>query len=207
MWRALALLALLALMLAGCGHLPWSKPSIKAGNVEVSGVKDAGKPATLATSESGESVVLPVGSSIVVTKTEAIPATATEKAQPAIEITEIKPAAETVWTKKASTVKAETGTVDTSVAMKRIDAQESRVLLYAALACVVAACFFVWAHYPTPALACGIAAGAFFLAWKVSGMPDWFWAVGMLAAGVGGAIYLGHERGEQHAKSTLNNNG
>ena len=188
----------LCLTLSGCARLAfWRTPSIKAGNVAVMGVQDAGKPATLATTESGESVPLPVGSKITITKTEAVAATKEAKAEPAKEVTEILPSEPTTWTKKATTVNADTGTVDISIATKRIDAQEARPLLYAALAAAIAAGFFVYMAYPTPALACGIASAVFFMAWKVSGLPDWFWAVGLLACGVGVAMYLGHERGEQ----------
>lgn len=164
---------------------------------------DAGKPATLITAKAGETAVIPAGSTIKVTETPAQPAkpaNATEAASPAIpakRTVEIVPSAPMEWQRTEQTVNANTGTVDTSVAEKRIDAQESRPLLYASIAAAVAAALFIYLSYPTPAMACGIASVVFFMAWKVSGLPQWFWAVGLLACGVGGALYLGYERGEK----------
>lgn len=194
------------LFITGCGTIA----RIKAGPVQVSGVKD-GTPTTLATSTAGESVALPAGSSVVITERLAVPAQPATvnapamPAQPALVVTEIRPAAATEWRKTASTVTADTGGVDVSIAAKKVDAAEARPLLYAALACMAAAGFFVWASYPTPAIACAAAAAVFFMAWKMTGLPDWFWALGLLAAGVGAALYFGHERGEKSAAS-LNTN-
>lgn len=195
------------LILCGC---TWFRPvpSIKADGASVVGVKDAGKPATLNTVKAGEIAVIPAGSTITVTETPAQPAkpaTATEPASPAVpaqRITEIKPSEPMEWTRTETTMNANTGTVDTSVAQKRIDSEESRPLLYASIAAALAAALFVYLAYPTPAMACGIASVVFFMAWKVSGLPSWFWAVGLLACGVGAALYLGHERGEKSVSST-----
>lgn len=209
--RRIFLLALLVavaaawfLCMTGCAVFG-KRPQIRAGDVSVTGLPDAGKPATLGTSQSGESLPLPAGSRIIETKTDAVPAKAATAespavpAQPARTVTEIIPGAATVLQRTESTVHADTGTVDTSIAAHKIDAAESRPLLYAAIVAAAAAGFFVWRAYPTPALACGIASAVFFLAWKVSGLPDWFWAIGLLAAGVAGALYIGHEKGEVHA--------
>jgi hypothetical protein len=136
-----------------------------------------------------------------VTKSEAMGATKETPAQPAREVTVIKPGAPTEYHKTESIVKADTGTVDTSIAEKKIEAGESRPLLYAALACLAGAGFFIWAKYPTPALCCGAAAIILFLAWKLAGLPEWFYVVGLLAAGAGVFLYIGHEKGEKTAKS------
>lgn len=192
------IIALLSLALTGCSWLP---AKIHVGDATVSAPKDAGTPAVLETRAAGETLALPAGSVVTVTKTEpvaAIPATPNAPAvaaQPAKEVTEVKLTAPTVWQKTANTVSASTGTVDQTIAAKRIDAEESRPLLYAALASLVAAGFFVWRAYPTPALICAGAAAVFFIAWKVSGVPDWLWAVGGIALAGAGALYLGHERG------------
>lgn len=195
-------LILLPLLLAGCSVFQ-PKPRIRSEGTTVVGVQDAGKPATLSTVKAGETAVIPAGSTIKVTETPAQPAkpaNATEAASPAIpakRTVEIVPSAPMEWQRTEQTVNANTGTVDTSVAEKRIDAQESRPLLYASIAAAIAAALFVYLSYPTPAMACGIASVVFFMAWKVSGLPQWFWAVGLLACGVGGALYLGYERGEK----------
>ena len=181
-----------SLLLCGCGMIP---ARIKAGPVTVQGVRDAGKPATLATSEAGTVIPLPEGSKVTVTKYEPVAATQAAPAQPAKEVTEIVPSAPTEYRKQESTVKADTGTVDTSIAAKKIDSAESRPLLYASILCALAGAFFVYRAYPTPALCCGAASVVFFMAWKVSGLPDWFWAIGLVAVAGGAALYLGHNRG------------
>lgn len=181
-----------SLLLCGCGMIP---ARIKAGPVTVQGVKDAGKPATLATSEAGTVIPLPEGSKVTVTKYEPVAATQVAPAQPAKEVTEITPAGPTEYHKTESKVDAQTGTVDTSIAVKKIDSAESRPLLYASILCALAGAFFVYRAYPTPALCCGAASVVFFMAWKVSGLPDWFWAIGLVAVAGGAALYLGHNRG------------
>ncbi len=181
-------------LLSGCA-LFHGVPKIKVGGSTVTAPKDNGKPATLATTEAGTSVVLPAGSTVTVTKVEAVPATQTAAAQSAKEITTISPAGPTEYIHKEATVSAQTGTVDTSLASKRIDAEESRPLLYGAILAALAAGVFVYLHYPTPAICCGGASVVFFLAWKMSGLPDWFWALGLAGIAAGVAMYFAHERG------------
>jgi hypothetical protein len=198
-WQVVAaalLVFVLMLALSGCAYLPRT-PQIKVGDTQVVAPRDAGKPATLATAQAQQALVIPTGSRVIVTETAAQPATANAPAQPATTITEVVPAAPMKWEKQQSSVDAATGTIDTTVAAKRIDSQEARPLLYAAMACLVAAGFFVWRAYPTPALCCAGAAVVFFIAWKVSDLPPWFWAVGLAALVGGAALYLGHERGEK----------
>lgn len=191
-------LYLLPLLLCGCSWLP---AKIHVGDATVSAPKDAGTPAVLETRAAGETLALPAGSAVTVTKTEPIAAIAATPnapavaAQPAKEVTEVHLTAPTVWQKTANTVSASTGTIDQTIAAKRIDAEESRPLLYAALASLVAAGFFIWRAYPTPALICAGAAVVFFIAWKVSGVPDWLWAAGAIALAAAGFLYIGHEKG------------
>ena len=179
-------------VLVGCNLM---RGRIALPGASVTAVKDAGSPATVAQSNAGVSVPLPAGSVVTVTKSEALPATKETPAQPAKEITEIRPAGPTEYHKTEQTVAAQTGTVDTSIREHQIDAQESRPLLYAAIASALAAGFFVWRAYPTPAICCGVAAVVFFMAWKMAGLPEWFWAIGLAAIVGGGALWLGHERG------------
>lgn len=188
------LLFIACLLLTGC-QLFNRGGAIKSGGVTVQAQPDAGKPATLSTAEAGTSMAIPAGSVIKVTQTDAQPATKDKPATPAVTVTEIVPSAPTEIRHTEKTVQADSGTVDTSVAMKKIEAAESRVLLYAAIGCALAAGFFVWAQYPTPAIACGVGAVVLFMAWKLSDLPDWFYVIGLLAAAGGVAIYLGHKRG------------
>lgn len=195
------LLFAVCLFLGGCSYFQ-RHGFIKAGTATVAGVQDAGNPATLDTSAKGETLALPAGSKVTVTRFEAtldLPARdglSAQKGQPAREVTEITLAKDTVWQKQESTVKADTGTVDTSIAAKRIDSQESRPLLYAAIASALAAGFFLYRAYPTPAFICGGAAVVFAFAWKAAGLPSWFWAVGAVALAAAAFLYIGHERGQ-----------
>jgi uncharacterized membrane protein AbrB (regulator of aidB expression) len=142
---------------------------------------------------------------VVVTKIEAmqfIPATVgrpEQAAQPAKEITEVVLAASSVWTKTDETVKAQTGTVDNSVAIRRVEAEESRILLYVAMACMVMAGVFFWLHFPSPAMLCVGSAVVLFLAWKVSNLPPWFYAIAVAAVAIGAGLYFGYTRGEKDA--------
>lgn len=194
--KALPLVSLLVLCLslAGCS-LFRQGGAIKGDGVTVHAQPDAGKPATLVTAETGTAMGIPAGSVIKVTQTDAQPATKDKPAIPATTVTEIVPSAPTEIRRTEKTVNADSGTVDTSVALKKIEAAESRVLLYVSIACALAAGFFVWASYPTPAIACGIASAVFFMSWKLSDLPDWFYVLGAVAVAAGIAIYLGHKRG------------
>lgn len=190
MRRLLILLACLGLM--GC-QLFQRKGVATIGKNSVSAVADAGKPATLATSDKKESVVLPKDTTVVITETAAT------QTAPATKTTKIHFDTSTEWQKFTADVAASTGTVDTSVALKKVESAESRPLLYAAIASALAAGFFLYRAYPTPAFVCGGAAVVFFLSWKASGLPDWFWAVGACCLAGAVALYLGHERGEKAA--------
>ena len=187
--------------MAGCGTVSRIKSPL--GNVTAP--KDAGKPATLDAGSTVASLPIPAGSTLTVTKSEAIaPVLATPEApavaaQPAREVVEVKLAGPTEYRKTTQEVHANTGTVDTSIAAKRIEVAESRPLLYAALASMAACGFFIWRAYPTPALICGGAAVVFLIAWKVADAPVWLWVVAAVALGCAGFLYLGHEKGEKTA--------
>lgn len=135
-------------------------------------------------------------------KTAAVPASETALFQPEKWEVIFTPTKDTRIETTSSYVQASTGTVDTSVALRKVAAAEARVLLYAALGAAVGAAVFLWLKYPTPALICGAASVVFFLAWKVSDLPSWFWVVGAVALAGAGALWLGHERGEKHAKTS-----
>lgn len=204
-----AILISACLLAAGCAVFR-KQPAIAAPGVTVTAPADSGKPATLDTAKAGESLPIPAGSRLTVTKFGAvafIPATVNapeQPAQPAKEVVQIDLGGASVWTKTAETVRADTGTVDTSVAKAKIEAAESRILLYAALGCLVVAGAFFWMHYPTPAMLAAAASGVLFLCWKVSGLPPWFWGVAVAALAIGGGLYFGHERGEKAAAQKPN---
>jgi len=192
------------MFLTGCAAFGGAG-KLKIGDNTVTPVANAGKPASLATFNAGEYLPLSAGSRFTITKYKAVaghPATKDTPAiapQPEKEVTEIIPASDTQWQKTEASVKADSGAIDQSVALKKVEVGESRPLLYASLACLVGAAFFIWAKYPTPALCCGAAAVVLFMAWKLADLPPWFYVIGLLAAGAGVFLYLGHEKGEKHA--------
>lgn len=205
--RSYLLFAFVGLALSGCAL--WQKGKIKAHGITVAGVPDAGKAATLDSDTSVASLPIPAGSTLTLTKFEAMRATpATEttpevKAQPAREVTEIVLSKPTEWRKNETRVHADTGTADTSIAQHRIDVAENRYLLFAALGASVAAGFFLYIKYPTPAMICASASIVFFLAWKLSDLPSWFYVVGVAALVGAFALWRGHEKGEVHATAAI----
>lgn len=193
----IVLVVLVIVLFSGCSAFS-KRPKISGNGISVLGVPDAGKAATLDSGTSVATLPLPVGSTLVMTKSEAmagIPEKG-QQAQPAKEVVEVKLGGPTEWRKTESTVKADTGTVDVSIAKHRIDVVENRYLLFASIGAAIAGGFFLYIKYPTPALMCGAASVVFFLAWRLVGLPDYFWGIGALAVGGGLFLYLGHRRGE-----------
>lgn len=191
------ILIVMALGLTGCAYFQ-KRGAIKVGDASVTGVADAGKPATLNTSQAGSVLPLPEGTTFTLTKFEAIPATLGPNGHPAVPartVTEIVLTKPTELRTTESRVQADTGTIDTTVAMKKINAAESRPLLYLAIVSVIAVGFFMYKDYKTPAGMSAFSAVAFFLAWKASGLPDWFWMLGVAGLVGGFFLYIGHERG------------
>lgn len=182
------LLVCLCFAFAGCAMFK-PKGTINVGKASVTAVADAGKPATLATSDAKESVAIPKDTTVTITEH---PATTTT---PAYKVTELHFNSPTEWQKFNTTVSANTGTVDTSIAQKKIEVASRAPLLYAAILGGLGAILFVYLSYPTPAMLCGAASGVFFLAWKLSDLPPWIWALGAAGLAAGVALYLGHHRG------------
>lgn len=188
-----------AVLVAGCSTVG----RIKTKTASVIGVPDAGKPASLAENHETATLPLPAGSRLVVTRIEptaAIPATETsaaQPAQPAREVTEVVLPAASEWKRVETRVVADAGTTDTSIAKHRIDVASAKPLLFAAMGAAFAAGVFMYLKYPTPALMCGGAAVVFFLAWKLSDLPTWFYVVGVACAAGAVALWKGHDRGEK----------
>lgn len=198
----LALVAALTFLFSGCAL---TKGRIKGHGVTVQGPKD-GNNVSLAQEQSTGVLPLPAGSTVTVTKfgavawEPAINGRPEVRAQPAREVTEVTLSRDTTWRKDETKIAADTGVVDQTVALKRIQAGENRYLLFAAIGAAVAALLFVYIKYPTPALMCGAASVVFFLAWKLADLPDWFYLVGIV--GAAGAVFLwrGYERKENEER-------
>lgn len=189
---------LAALTLSGCSLI--HRPTITAGATKVVGVQD-GKQATLNQSTAAEVLAIPEGSTITMTKHEAQPAIAATETSPAFapapafEQVDVRLSKATEWRRNATAVQANTGTIDTSLAQHRIDVEENRWLLWASIACIPIAIFFVYIQYPTPAMYSGAASAIFFVAWKVADLPSWFWALGGAGLVAAFCIWRAHERG------------
>lgn len=193
-------LLLLTPALTGCQLLK-TAGFIRSGKTTVQAVRDAGTPAVLNTSTAGESVILPVGTKISTTETERLPArpaTAEEAAKPelpATKVTVVELSKDTEWKRTEATVQANTGAVDTSVALHRIDVASRIWLLWVAIGCGIAGIVLKSMLPAWPGLSNGllIAAPAAFAAWKFADVPSWAWA---LVLGVVALLALGYKRAE-----------
>jgi len=183
---------LVVLLLAACSTLP----RIRIGKAEVAAPKDAGTPATLKQGEVKTGMVIPPKTRVSIVKVDAIPATAETPARPATETLTFDFSQASEFIQTANTLAASTGTVDTSVAKKRIETEGKAPLLYAAIGAGVAAVVFMVLKWPTVALLCGIGSGAFFAAWRLADIPWW---AGLIALTAGGALMLGYKRAELDA--------
>ncbi len=187
-------LILAAMGLAGCSLLP-ARGRIKLPEVTVQAPKDAGTPGTAHTAKAGTSVPLPAGSVVTVTEQAAQPAqpatasTPAVPAQPASKITVITPAAASEYRHDESTVTASTGTIDTTVAKHRIEVEERRPLLYAAIAAAIAGLGFMYVRFQAIAGMCFLGAGCFFAAWRMAEISPWVGGIFLVAAVAGYAFY------------------
>lgn len=185
---------LAVLCLSGCARFGFG-PRISTPSANVHAPADTGKPATVNDSHTTETTTVPPGSKITVTEKAAVPATDKQPEQPATKITEIVPSQPMQWQRTEATVQASTGTVDTSIAQKRLDNDERRWLLFAAIGCAAAAVVLHSIMPAWPGLWKGAGIGAAFAlaAWKFAELPAWLW---LAAFAVFGAMAAGYKRAE-----------
>lgn len=191
-------LVLICLLLSGCA-LQRGRISTPLGSVV--GVKDAGAPAKFDSSLGVESLALPVGSTIITTRTDAQPAVAATETtpareyQPAQEKTEIVLSAPSELRKNTTTTHADTGVIDTTVAKHRIDVEDRAWLKWAAIGMLVAGVLLKSVLPQWPAISNGLllSAALAFASWKLAEIPAWLWAAGLV---IGGALALGYKRAE-----------
>ncbi len=190
--------ALVIWLFGGCAML---KGRIKSGGVTVQSPKD-GNGASLAQQHSGETLTLPEGTKFTTVKetaSPAIPATSTTAAvpaKPATETTTFVLPKEAVWQKDETKVEANTGTIDNTVAVKRLEIAERQWLLWVAIGCgvgglIVRASFPAWPSISNGLLLAGIVA---FAAWKLSEIPAWTW---LAVLGVAVLLVMGYKRREK----------
>jgi hypothetical protein len=187
------MLCAVALAAVACGC---STGSIETKLGKVRGVPDAGTPATLNGGEVRTGFRVPANSKVTLTKTAATATT------PAVEVSTFDFSEPTEFEQTASTIIASTGTIDTSVAQHRIDAQERRWLLFAAIGCAIGGLVARSLLPAWPGLSNGllIAAPLAFAAWKLAEVPAWLWLV---AIGIMAVLALGYKRAEWDANKDL----
>ncbi len=182
-------------LIPGRGRITIPGGGLMSGPTKVQSVKDAGTPATVDTGIQEKSLKIPAGSTIVETRTDAVPATEKTPFQPATTVREIKLISDTTWFDRAQDIKASTGTIDTSVAKHRIDIESRRILLWVGLGCVILA-IASKAFIPLwPSVTHGllITGGILIASWKFAEVPWW---AALIVVGLVGALVLGYKRGE-----------
>ena len=179
------LLVLTSLCLGACTHLP----SIKIGKDRVAAPRDAGSPATLNKDEVKTTLDVPADTIVTTTQVAAVPATASTPFLPARTTTEWRFLQPTKFEQLATGLLASTGTVDTTVAKHRIEAEERRPLLYCAIIATVAGLGFMYVRFQAIAVMSFLAAGAFFLAWRMSEISPWVGGLFLVASVAGFAFY------------------
>lgn len=178
------------LTLAAC----YQTPRIRVGKAEVQAPKDAGTPATMAKGEVRTGLTIPPNTKVSIVKVEAIPATADTPARPATQTLTFDFSQASEFIETANTLAASTGTIDTSVAKKRIDTESKAPLLWAGIACLGVGVVLFVLKWPGPALLCGIGSGIFFAAWKIADIPWW---AGLIAVGAAVFLIVGYIKSQQ----------
>jgi hypothetical protein len=180
-----SIVAALCVLMSGCSIFP---PKVKLPGVgSVSAFKDAGTPATMAEGTDRTGMRIPANSKVTVEKREALPSTGF--VAPAATFYTFELPEPTDFMSEVRRIQASTGTVDTSLASKRIDAEERRPLLYCAIAAVVAGLGFMYVRFQAIAVMSFMAAGAFFIAWRMAEISGWVGGLFLVAAVAGFAFY------------------
>lgn len=93
---------------------------------------------------------------------------------------------------------------DRTVEIRREDNRARMPLLYAAIGAAALAVVALFLKYPSGAALSALASAAFFAAWMASGLPAWFWMVGVAALAVGAGLYFGYEKRERESRTRPN---
>ena len=189
-WSALgALLVLVASCASGCVR----QPRAKAGQATAFAPMDPGKPGEASSSSSVATLPVPPGSTV-----ETVPGTP-EAPAPSVKVTLSAPSELRVESHGES---ASSGTVDTSVAVKKAElaqaSSDRQPLLWVAIVCGVLGLILRSVAKEWPALGngfllAGVFAGA---AWKLSEVPGWIWMAVLVAVVL---LVLGYKRAEWDA--------
>lgn len=180
----------LLLLLSGCSHLP----KLSFGKNSTVVVPPNTNNTTLEKGESKATLNVPADTKIVTTHTAEVPATPTTPYVPAFETTEWTFLRPTTFDVAASSLKADSGKVDTTAVVHAMNLKETRIFLYGALVCTLIAIVAALEVWPTISKLAGAAAVACLILWKVSDLPSWFFAVPIAALAIGAGIYVGHKK-------------
>lgn len=168
--------------------------SLFGGNtphVEASAPANAASPTTLSQGEQKTEAVVEAGTRMEIPVTFNGEQTIAKIEMPELRLTQFaRTSAATVAPERAP---------DTSVALRREDNRARVPLLYAAIGAAALAVVGLFLKYPSGAALAGIASGVFFAAWMASGLPAWFWMVGVAALAVGAGLYFGYEKREKES--------
>ncbi len=192
--------ALGAFTFSGCAM--FRVPRIKVPGIEVQAPKDAGKPASLNTSDAKETLTIPPGSRFILKQKEALPATSERPAQPAESVVEIEPSAAMQWAKAVNSISADTGTVDTSVALARVKSDERKPLLYMAIIATLVGLGLMYFRFPSLAVMAFIGAGLFGLAWWFDRISGWTGGL-CLCCALAGVVYYNRGALDKNGDGTL----
>lgn len=189
-------LVLLLLLLTSCSSLP----HLTLGKDKVVVPANTNN-TTLEKGETKSTLSIPADTKVTTTHTGEIPATPTTPYRPSVDVTEWTFLRPTSFDVAASSLKADSGKIDTSLAQHQVDVTAKQPYLYASIACIVAAIVAMFLKYPTGVMLCLVASGIFFAMWKLSDIPSWLLVVAVSA--IVGAVFLviGHEKGESVPKA------
>lgn len=191
-WLSFGMLILLASCSVGCA----TRPRASAGRAAAVAPADPGTPASASSGSTVSTLAIPAGSSVETVPVQAA-AGSTQAAPATVKVTLAAPSELRMESHGEA---SSTGTVDATVAVKRVELAQASAdkapLLWAGIASLVAGVVFVVLQWPGVATVAFIAAVAFFGAWKLADVPWW---AGLLALVAGGALFLGYKRGEWDA--------
>ncbi len=164
----------------------------------VSAPKDAGgKGAEVSQDQTKTTFEAPAGTHVTTEKTEATPTA------PAKETTTWDFSKPTKFEIDASTLRANTGAVDSTVATHAQDLASKGPLLWAAIGSLIVAAAMIYFEHPTAAMLCGAAGAIFFAAWKLADLPPWFYMVAVAALVGGACLVFGHAKGVKNTVAAI----
>jgi hypothetical protein len=193
-WNMLLLL-FGTMTLWGCQHS--GRLRLASGTIVTPPIQ-AESPTEVQEANSTQELKLPSGSTIQVIHS---PATPTSPESTQTTYTLAKDSVQSLATSSQTVSLSPTRKPDTTVALHKADLAERRILLYAAIICLVGgiALKALLSSWPGASTTAWVASGILFAAWKFSEVPWW---AALVAAGLYLAIAGGYKRGEVDEKKS-----